>query len=129
MEEPVAFTVTLNGDFAPSAGEKIPYNKIVTNVGHGYITERREFVCPQAGLYVFYAAGYAKNGATCYLDIRKNDILISNMFFTENHHTMGSNMAVLELVEADNVSIISANSGCQLHGTYVFTTFSGFRIN
>ena len=129
MENPVAFAVTLDGNFAPSVDEKIPYSNIVTNVGNGYITERREFVCPHAGLYVFYAAGYAANGASCYLDIMKNDILFSRLFFSQAVGAMGSNMVVLELVEADNVSIMCANSGCQLHGTEDLTTFSGFKIN
>ena len=128
MENPVAFTVILNGDFVPSAGEKIPYNNIVTNVGNGYSTARREFVCPHTGRYVFYAAGYAMNAATCNLDIVKN-IRVSGLHFNQAQGAMGSNMAVLELVEADNVSIISATSACQLHGIEELTTFSGFRIN
>ena len=128
MEVPVAFTVYLNGDLTVSSGDKIPYDNIVINVGNGYSTSRREFVCPHAGLYVFYGAGYAVLGANCYLDIRKNNIALTTLYFREDHRTMGSNMAIVELAEGDNVSITSASSGCKLHGSKLFTTFSGFRI-
>ena len=129
VENPVAFSVALDGAYAPSADEKIPYNDIITNVGNGYITERREFVCPHAGLYVFYAAGYAVNGASCWLEIMKNDILVGRLWFTQTTYAMGSNMFVLELVGADNVAVKSVESGCHLWGGDVVNTFSGFRIN
>ena len=92
---------------------------LVTNVGSGYITQRNEFVCPHAGLYVFYVAGYANNGAGCWLAIMKN----------ESHHGTGTNMFALELEEVDTASVTSVQSGCQLYGTQSFNTFSGFRIN
>ena len=129
VENPVAFTVDLEGNYSPSAQEKIPYNNIITNVGNGYITERREFVCPHAGLYVFYITGYGRNSATCRLDITKNGILVTRVLIDHATYTMGSNMAVLELVEAENVSVVSAQTACQLYGDEALTTFSGFRIN
>ena len=129
VENPVAFTVDLEGHYSPSTQEKIPYNKIITNVGNGYITERREFVCPHAGLYAFYVTGYGYNGATCYLDITKNGIPVTEAIIVHPSLTMGSNMAVLELVEADNVSVVSGQAGCYLNGVQRVSTFSGFRIN
>ena len=129
MEDPVAFSVILDGDYNPSEGEKIPYTWIVTNVGSGYITQRQEFVCPHTGLYVFYAAGYASNGANCWLDIMKNDVAVGRLYFVQSYGSTGTNMFALELVEADTVSVTSVHSGCQLLGTEKLTTFSGFRIN
>ena len=129
MESPVAFTVDLESHYSPSDQEKTPYNKIITNVGNGYITERREFVCPHAGLYVFYVTGYGINASSCWLDITKNGIPFTQALIVHSNYSMGSNMAVLELVEADNVSVVSAQTACQLFGSSALSTFSGFRIN
>ena len=129
MEDPVAFSVILDGDYNPSEGEKIPYTWIVTNVGSGYITQRNEFVCPHSGLYVFYIAGYGTNDASCTLAIMKNDVEVGRMIIHHSYRTTGTNMFALELVEADTVSVTSVQSGCQLYGTQSFNTFSGFRIN
>ena len=128
VENPVAFTVALEDHYSPSAQEKIPYNTIITNVGNGYIRERREFVCPHAGLYVFYVTGYGINEATCNFDITKNGITITRMIYVHIYYTMGSTMAVLELVDADTVSVVCVYAACQLGGG-IYNTFSGFRIN
>ena len=129
LENPVAFTVDLEGDYSPSYQEKIPYNNIITNVANGYITERREFVCPHTGLYVFYVTGYGTNAVSCWLDITKNNIPVTQAVIVHSYYTMGSNMAVLELVEADIVSVVNVLAECQLNGNQGLTTFSGFRIN
>ena len=129
VENPVAFTVSLEDNYSPGAQEKIPYSNIITNVGNGYISERREFVCPQAGLYVFYVTGYGRNSAACRLDITKNGSIMTRAFIVHLHSSMGSNMAVLELAEADNVSVVSAIAACELSGEELLSTFSGFRIN
>ena len=121
--------MVLEGDTNPGAGEKIPYNRVITNVGNGYITARNEFVCPTAGLYVFYFAGYGRNNADCYLDIVKNDAEVGVRGYAhQEYRSTGTNMAVLELDQADLVYIRNLSSGCQLWGTANFNAFSGFKI-
>ena len=130
VEDPVAFSVSLQDNYSPSDQEKIPYSNIITNVGNGYITERREFVCPHAGLYVFYAGGYGRNDAACRLDITKNDIFVGRAYFRQDYRAMGSNLFVLELGGGEAVSVVSGEGGCQLTGNdNSLTSFSGFRIN
>ena len=105
MEDTVAFTVTLDGSYSPGTGDKIPYNNVITNIGNGYITQRDEFVCPQAGVYVFYAALIAEVETACRLDFYKNDEKIGRSYSRQNSSltSQGSNMFLLELQEADTV--------------------------
>ena len=67
----------------------------VTNVGSGYITQRQEFLCPHAGLYVFYIAGYATNNVSCRLAIMKNDVEVGRMYTVYNYQSTGTNMFTL----------------------------------
>ena len=130
MEDTVAFTVTLDGDYSPVTGEKIPYRTVITNIGGGYHTQRNEFVSPQAGAYVFYAAILALDGSACRLDFFKNVELIGGRVYSDQDQAtnQGFNMVLLELQEADTVSMIAAN-GCVIHGGDNYSTFSGFKIN
>ena len=128
LEDTVAFTVALDGHYSPGTGEKIPYNNIITNIGNGYITQRNEFVCPQAGLYVFYAAVLATSDSTCWVEFYKDDEMIGTTYSHHSPYIPGSNMFLLELQEADTVSMRGA-SGCTMHGGSNYNTFSGFKIN
>ena len=121
--------MTLDGHHAPVTGEKIPYNTVITNIGNGYITQRDEFVCPQAGAYVFNAAVVATSDSTCWLDFHKNEEKIGRAYSRENSLTsQGSNMFLLELQEADTVSM-RAGQGCTINGNDNYSSFSGFKIN
>ena len=124
----VAFTVALDGNYSPATGEKIPYNNVITNIGSGYIIQRNEFVCPQAGLYVFYASVFAESDSTCRLEFYKDDEMIGRVYSHHSPHIPGSNMFLLELQEAETMSI-SAGNGCTMYGSFNYNTFSGFKIN
>ena len=129
MENPVGFSVLLEGNVSPGAGAKIPYNAVVTNVGNAYSTQRDEFICPHQGLYVFYVAGYATQDTTCRFAITKNADEIGQAYINHPFRSTGTNMFVLELEEADLVSVIIVASGCRLYGNEKYNSFSGFRIN
>ena len=128
LEDMVAFTVALGGDYSPVTGEKIPYNSVITNIGNGYIIQRNEFVCPQAGAYVFYAAVLAASDSACRLDFYKDDEEIGGAYSRHSPSTPGSNMFLFELQEADTVSL-RAGVGCTMNGGNNHNTFSGFKIN
>ena len=128
VEDMVAFTVALDGYYSPATGEKIPYNTIITNIGSGYITQRNEFVCPQAGLFVFYASVLATSDSSCRLNFYKDDEMIGSVYSHHSPYIPGSNMFLLELQEADTFSM-RANTGCTMHGSANYNTFSGFKIN
>ena len=129
LEDTVAFTVTLDGHYSPGTGEKIPYNSVITNIGNGYVTQRDEFVCPQAGVYMFNAVVMAMSGSDCQLDFHKNEEEIGRAYSRDDTLTsQGSNMFLLELQEADTVSMRAAQ-GCTMQGNNNFCSFSGFKIN
>ena len=129
MENTVAFTVSLDDHYSPVADEKIPYNNVITNIGNGYITQRNEFVCPQAGVYVFSASVIATSNSACNLDFHKNDEKIGTAYSIEDSLTsQGSNMFLLELQESETVSTRSAQ-GCTMNGSKNYSTFSGFKNN
>ena len=123
MEDTVAFTVALNGQYSPSMNEKIPYNNIITNIGSGYITQSDEFVCPPAGAYVFYSSTFYK------LDFYKNEEMIGSAYSSNSQSNSGpgSNMFLFELQEAETVSMRAAYS-CTMHGDNNYCTFSGVKI-
>ena len=128
LEDMVAFTVALDGNYSPGTGEKIPYNTVINNIGNGYITQRNEFVCPQAGLYVFYASVLATSDSACRFDFYKDEEMIGSVYSRHSPSTPGSNMFLLELQEADTVSL-RTGVGCTMNGTFNYNTFSGFKIN
>ena len=130
LEDTIAFTVALDDTYSPVTDEKIPYYNIITNIGSGYITQRNEFVCPQAGVYVFYAAVIAATETTCRLDFYKNDEEIGRVYSrdTAPPTSHGSNMFLLELQEADTVFLRAAND-CIMSGGTNYCSFSGFKIN
>ena len=128
MEGTVAFTVALDGHYSPAIGEKIPYNNVITNIGNGYITQRDEFICPLAGTYVFNAALIATGLDDCYVYFYRNEEQIGQVFSRASALVHGSNMFLLELSEADTVSMRAASS-CTVHGSNNFSTFSGFRMD
>ena len=129
LEDMVAFTVTLDGHYSPGTGEKIPYNTVITNIANGYIIQRDEFVCPQAGLYVFYASVLAtSDDLACMLDFYKDSEKIGTAYSRHSPDSSGSNMFLLELQEADTVSM-TGRQGCTMNGNNNYNTFSGFKIN
>ena len=128
MEGTVAFTVALDGHYSPAIGEKIPYTNVITNIGNGYITQRDEFVCPLAGTYVFYDALLATGSVDCYLGFYRNEEQIGQVFSRASAIVHASNMFLLELSEADAVSI-RAVASCTMQGSENYSTFSGFRID
>ena len=123
MEDTVAFTVTLDGHYYAVTDEKIQYNNVITNIGNGYITQRDEFVCPQAGAYMFNAAVVATSRSDCRLDFYKNDEKIGRAYSKEGSITsQGSNMFFLELQEVDTVSMKAA-IGCTMNGSTNYCSF------
>ena len=129
MQDPVAFTVGLEDPYSPAVGERIPYNIVITNVGSGYVVQRNEFVCPQAGTYVFYSSLLATSNTWCWSELYRNEEILGCIFSSHEVDAMGSNMFVLELTEADTVSIRGAQQpGCSLQGVNNHNTFSGFKV-
>ena len=129
VDHPVGFTAILDGTINLSAGEKVPYSIIVTNVGNGYNTDRSEFICPNSGIYVFYVNIYAYIETTCRLDIMKNGVQTNRAHSSHLGFDTGTTMAVLELEEGDIVSSVISDNECQVYGDDKLTSFSGFRIH
>ena len=120
--------MALDGHYSPVTDEKIPYNYVITNIGNGYITQRDAFICPQAGLYVFYASVLATSDSACRLDFFKDEEMIGSIYSRDSPSIPGSNMFLLELQEADTVSMRAGNA-CTILGSDNYNTFSGFKIN
>ena len=120
----------LTTSYTIGTDEKVPYDNIITNIGGGYITERREFVCADPGVYVFYANMFPTSETHCNLYIAKNGIEINLLWGNAAASSTGSNMAVLELDQGDTVAAHKYGAGsCLLQGAYPYNTFSGFKMN
>ena len=130
MENSIGFTVMITGgDHSPPNNARIEYNTVVTNKGGGYSVQRNEFVTPEVGTYAFYTAAMAINNGVCKLALYKNEEVVGHIYSDHNVDAMGSNMFVLELSEADAVSVRAVASGCQMNGGDNYNTFSGFKLN
>ena len=129
QDDTVAFTVLLEADVSPSAGEKVQYNQIVTNVGGAYVPERREFVCPSEGVYIFHSSNLAFGGNQCKLDFYKNEDDVARTWSDNSNqpHGQGGSLVVLELASGDTVSI-RAENGCTMNGNEKYNVFSGFKV-
>ena len=83
-------------------------------------------MCPLAGVYAFHATVMGSGGNHCKADLYKNEESIARMWSDSNGQ--GGNMFVLELQEADSVSVRCSNGGCTLNGSEMYNTFTGFKI-
>ena len=130
LDTVVAFSVGLQDDYFPEENEKIPYNSITSNVGGGFIIERREFVCSVAGVYAFYSNVFATNTVRCNLKIMKSGTQLGRLVgdHVGTSEVTGSNLLIVELEEADTVYVERANYDCGLYGSGQYTSFSGFRL-
>ena len=125
----VAFTVslTIGGSLA---NKKIIYDKIITNVGHGYSQQTGVFTCPKAGLYVFTWSTLSRGSSeNCYAFIYRNGQKSLVSFSYENGGSgdeAASNTAVFHLSVGDRVWIQTTYCGW-FHG-YPYTAFSGWKL-
>ena len=88
-------------------------------------------MCPLAGVYAFHATVHAVGGTRCRLDLYKNEQAIGRMWSDCSNapHGQGGNMFVLELQDADTVSLRSTYPEvCTVQGEEMYNTFSGFKI-
>ena len=125
------FTVGLSGDPTLREREIIKFDKIITNVGGGYIDDSNnadygKFIAPQNGTYQFNANlynGKQRIGA----DLVCNSELILGT--SSGNEGAGSLTAILDLKEKDQVYLLRPQWVLDTT-TYNkhFTSFSGFLI-
>ena len=87
-------------------------------------------MCPVAGVYAFHATVMSLGSSQCRLDLYKNEEFVGRMWSDATGPIgQGGNMFVLELQEADSVSVRSTYTvACTLNGDQMYTTFTGFKI-
>merc|ERR1711894_688087 len=111
----VAFSAGLGKHQYLTAGQRVKYDTIYTNVGGGYDTNTGTFTCPRAGLYVFQFHALSHSN--------------SNMWL-EQHYAAGGNSVILRLAKNDQV-YVQATDASDLYGQpdEVYGTFSGYLIS
>ena len=130
MMEDIAFTVSLTNGGTQWANKKIMYDKIITNVGHGYSQQTGTFTCPKAGLYVFtWSTMSGSDSANCYADIYRNGEKSLRSYSWEyggSGNEVASNTEVFHLSIGDQILIQTET--CGYFHAYPLTAFSGWKL-
>lgn len=130
------FYVSLSRTVKVSAGQKIPFDTITTNIGYVYDINTSEFICPISGVYIFHMSLSCEEGSYLEASIVKlsKDNVANPVFNTICDHKPGTGYyqnggsAILILTEGDKVAVK------MLWPNYVnetvtgrgLTTFSGY---
>ncbi|KAL3832500.1 hypothetical protein ACJMK2_024139 [Sinanodonta woodiana] len=126
----VAFDVTMHGFYETTlaAHEILPFNVVNLNVGNGFDSNLKSFICPVTGIYFFTAAvtrSHAKFEGSIVIDgVEKIIITTGNSAST---FEQSSNSIVTQCSKGQRVYVF-AHVGALIQISQMFSAFSGFLI-
>ena len=133
MSTRIGFTAGVTYSSSTWNSGTLVFDKVITNVGHGYNPRDGVFTAPRAGVYVFFFNVQSYTTQSVHVDIVLNGATkVRTLAFDgggSEYYEAGPNLAVLSLQTGDRVWV-KRFSG---HGYYTesdgpITTFSGFLI-
>lgn len=86
-QTPTAFTKGQTANLHLTKGEKIPFNKRITEFGANFDADG-SFVCQTPGLYAFTFYGLTEQNWELWLEMMKNDQLIASGELSERYETI-----------------------------------------
>lgn len=104
--------------------QDIVFDKVVTNVGNGYVANHGSFVAPVAGVYLFSATilSYGDNRTWGHFMVNGN--ILAKIYVHNTDHTQSTQSIVVNLNVGDDVSIQNTRLGGGLMGDS-YSTFMG----
>jgi hypothetical protein len=121
----VAFFAQNTKVFASGIGD-LTFNETVINVGSGFNSATGEFICPQAGLYMF-AWNIASHGYTCKTNLFKNGSPTGVAAISDAKTSIvddsSTSFAILRLKRGDRINVHGFG------GTTSSRFFAGWRID
>jgi len=125
----IAFFVGLSDNMGPvNEHTDIVFDRVVTNIGHGYEPASGRFTAPLNGTYQFNVIVSAQGRQKAAVMILKNGGMVATVWAESiPYWATASNIAVLSLDKGDQVWLMLLNRASYLHG-YMYSTFSGFLI-
>ncbi|XP_062579465.1 complement C1q-like protein 2, partial [Saccostrea cucullata] len=127
-QTPTAFTKGQTTHLHLTKGEKIPFNKRITEIGAHFDSEG-SFICQTPGLYAFTFHGLTANNWGLWVEMMKNDELIASIYaYTHNGYADAGNTAILHLNVGDKVYLKGHQGSNQtMYGSadQIYTTFTG----
>ena len=118
--------------FNVSNGLPVLFDNILLNTGGGYSPRHGEFTAPVSGLYFLALRGWTRHDHMCFLQLRLNDRIISEVAVGDgDYENSASQSLVVHLDQGDIVDVV-ANKGIssgavELMGNHR-TTLSGFLL-
>nr|KAI8734661.1 cerebellin-3-like; partial [Biomphalaria glabrata] len=130
----VGFSSLLNLARPIDTGERIIFDKVLTNVGNAYDPKSGNFTCPIRGLYSFSVGVLPMPRNLAILDIYQNtNYLISVHGYDASEFTSASRTVVIECNKGDTIYLVNNRAPYQIYHssdlTYQHNIFSGFLIS
>ena len=129
----IAFSARLDTqDVTVHAGQYIPFDQIVTNIGNAFHSHSKVFIAPVSGVYVFSVSVISEDNHFIEADLVKNDGRVARVFGYGSPgevKSQGSVTTVIELISNDEVAVKHMlPQSTVLHGNG-YTSFSGYLLS
>ncbi|KAI8779658.1 cerebellin-3 [Biomphalaria glabrata] len=130
----VGFSSLLNLERPIATGERIIFDKVLTNVGNGYDPKSGNFTCPIRGLYSFSVGVLPMPNNLVIVDIYQNKNYLISVHGNDNAvFTSASRTVVIKCNKGDKIYLVNNRAPYQIYATldltYQHNIFSGFLIS
>ena len=124
-----AFSASRSQSKSLGPGEIILFDKVWTNVGHGYNPKTGKFTAPQSGLYQFSGTVMSLDQKRLYVHLIKNDKKTVS-FYAGLGYATGAVSMVFKLQKGETVYMKHYHNTQTIYSNVdVFCVFSGFLIS
>lgn len=122
----IAFTAILTKDVILGPLQTVEYDKVLTNIGHGYDSRHGHFTAPIHGLYIIAATSCSYDSNVLRTEIVRNGVQLVAMYAAD--WDMGGHTIFVELNKDDMVWVRHLDEAQQtIHAgiTVQYSSFSG----
>uniref|UniRef100_A0A194AMF8 Putative complement C1q tumor necrosis factor-related protein 4-like protein n=1 Tax=Pinctada fucata TaxID=50426 RepID=A0A194AMF8_PINFU len=125
----VGFTLGQTSHLHITKGDKIVYNKNITEIGANVDPTTGVFTCQIPGVYVFSMYSLTRSDGELWLELMKNNELVASIYaYTYADYADAGNAAVLKLQKGDTVYVKAHDDyDNSLYGeaSQIYTTLTG----
>ena len=127
----VSFSVNVKAkELTLGAGQRVIYDKVLTNEGNGYDDRTGIFTCPLAGTYIFVVDALSRRGTWLHLYLNKSIVasLHSHSNPASGTYLQISRTVILTLKKGDHIKVVNdvSRTGRVYHSGY--SGFSGAKL-
>ncbi|KAL4236775.1 biological adhesion [Mactra antiquata] len=114
VEQPVAFTATINQEYITHVGghQTIVFPDVITNIGANYHSQHGLFTAPISGLYLVSTTLLSGHNSAfaATIEVNGHDVVRLREMGTGSFHGSSSQTIVLHLIKDDDVAVQSLSS-------------------